>query len=665
MDARRRVEELRREIARHDYLYYVLDQPEISDSEYDRLFRELVDLERAHPELQDPNSPTQRVGAPPVAGFAERRHAAPMLSLENAFDESEVLAFDERVRRVLGLEAVDYHVELKFDGVSIALTYAEGRLTHATTRGDGLTGEDVTENARTVRGVALQLLRPAPSPLEVRGEVVMPKHVFAALNEARAERGEQVYVNPRNSAAGAMRQLDSRETAKRGLVFFAYGVVAGELADSQGETLERLRALGLGVWEDHRVCRGAQEVLAFARAAAERRTGLPFGIDGIVVKVDKIAYQAELGSTARGPRWAVAMKFEAEQAFTKLVAIVTQVGRTGVVTPVAELEPVHVGGATVQRATLHNYEDLSRKDVRVGDTVIVQRAGDVIPEVVGPVLAKREGDPPRPEAPTTCPECATPLVRDEGFVAIRCPNRACPAQAAAKIIHFASRGAMDIEGLGDKLVARLMALGFVADVVDVYRLQDRATELAALERSGDRSVANLLEAIERSKTRPLDRVIFALGIPYVGARTARDLAGAFGSIEAFRAADYDALLAIRDIGERTAGEIQSWFEDEANVRLVDGLLAAGVAPPAVERDSGEPFSGKTVVFTGKLEQMTREEAESRVVALGGSAASSVSAQTSLVVAGQGAGSKLAKAQSLGVPVVTEEEFVAMLPSQGS
>lgn len=657
---------LRSEIERHNTLYYVYDRPEISDSEWDAMFAELVAIENAHPELRTPDSPTLRVGAPPMAGFEQHRHRVPMLSLDNAFGEAELRAFDERVRRGLGIEEVEYFAELKFDGLSISLTYDDGLLTIATTRGDGTTGEVVTPNARTVRGIPLRLQGDFPrAPFEVRGEVLMTKSAFESVNRARIEAGEEPFVNPRNAAAGGMRQLDSRLTAQRKLSFFAYQVVSDPpLADRQSETVGRLRSLGFAVNDRSRLCRGIDEVLTFVSEVQGIRASLPFGIDGVVVKVDRFEQQDALGSTARGPRWAIAYKFPAEQALTILRRVFGNVGRTGVVSPVADLEPVFVGGVTVGRATLHNWEDVARKDVREGDTVIVQRAGDVIPEVVGAVLEKRVGNPPPVVPPTHCPDCGTALVREEGYVALKCPNRACPAQIARKIEHFASRLAMDIEGLGEKQIARFLELGYLTDVPSIYRLHERRADLVELDRMGEQSVDNLLRAIEASKTRPLDRFVYALGIRYVGDRTAGDLARAFRTLDALRHADYEALLAVPDIGPRSAAEIQEWFEEDENRKLLDELLRLGVSPVEAEAPTGDLFAGKTLVFTGKLEHMTREEAEAVVMRLGGKAAGSVSKATSLVVAGPGAGSKLAKAEQLGVPVVTEEDFLAMLPSGG-
>jgi len=653
---------LRSELERHNYLYYVLEQPEIGDSDYDRLFRELVELEEAHPDLRTPDSPTQRVGVAPGSQFAQHRHGVPMLSLDNAFSEDELRAFDERVRRGLGVERVDYHTELKFDGLSLSLTYEDGVLAIATTRGDGITGEVVTANARTVRGIPLRLREPLPGTIEVRGEVLMFKDSFDALNADRLAKGEPLYVNPRNAASGSLRQLDSRITARRKLNFCAYATGAGaDLAESQDGVLRHLRELGFGVRTESRVQTSIDGVLNYIAEWEQKRASLPFGIDGIVVKVNSLTAQRELGFTARGPRWAIAFKFAAEQALTRLNGIFWQVGRTGAVTPVADLEPVFVGGVTVSRATLHNYEDLRRKDVREGDIVIIQRAGDVIPEVVGPVIERREGNLPVPAEPTNCPDCQAPLSRNEGQVALLCRNKACPSQIAAKLRHFASRNAMDIEGLGDKLIERFLETGFLTDLPSIYRLKDRREELVVLDRLGAQSVDNLLAAIDATRTRPLDRFLFALGIRYVGERGAKDLARAFRTLESLRRADYTQLIEVPDVGPRTASEIEEFFEEEDNQRLIDQLLEAGVAPTEPEGPVSDLFAGQTVVFTGKLERFSREAAEDLVMKMGGKAAGSVSKLTTFVVAGPGAGSKLAKAEQLGVPVLTEDEFLARLP----
>lgn len=654
---------LREEIERHNALYYQQEKPEISDAEWDKLFRELVELEQAHPELRTPDSPTQRVGAPPVEGFEQFKHRIPMLSLDNAFSDGELREFDVRVRKGLETaEPVEYLVELKFDGLSISLDYEDGLLIRATTRGDGTTGEVVTHNAKTVRGIPLRLNSEPKTISGVRGEILMFKSVFAELNKERVARGETPFANPRNASSGGMRQLDSRLTAKRRLNFFAYSVAQPPPGiNSQSESIALLKKLGFSTYDFQRVAHGIDEVIAITKQAIPMRDTLPFGVDGLVIKVNRFDEQSILGATSRGPKWAIAFKFPAEQAYTLLEKISASVGRTGVVTPFAELAPVFVGGVTITRATLHNYEDLLRRDVREGDTVLVQRAGEVIPEVVGAVLDKRPKDSHAPAPPTACPECGAELVREEGMVAIRCPNRNCPAQMAQKIIHFASRKALDIETLGEKNVMRLLDLGYLSDVASVFSLHQFKEQLLALERMGEQSVDNLLNAIEQAKTRPLDRFLYALGIRFVGDRTAKDIAREFGTLEKFRRASYDTLISIPDVGPRTASEIEEWLESDENQAMLDRMLSLGLAPVESERPIGDIFNGKTLVFTGKLEKFTREAAEKAVMKLGGKAAGSVSKLTSLVVAGPGAGSKLAKAEQFGVPVIDEEEFLAMLP----
>jgi len=682
MDPAKRAAELRREIERHNYLYYVLDSPEISDTQWDKMFRELQDLETKHPELRTPDSPTLRVGAAPLSKFEQHRHLVPMLSLDNAFGEDELKAFDERIKKALGTtEEIEYHCELKFDGASISLTYVDGLLEIATTRGDGTVGENVTPNAKTVRGVPLRLIKTLHGTIEVRGEVVMFKEAFKEVNEKRAARGEQVLANPRNAASGGLRQLDSKLTAERKLSFFAYGLgavrlerrgheatdeghegsVVEGLPDSQFGLIKYLRDLGFAVRSDTAAVKGIDKVLKYIQDAQTKRASLPFLIDGIVIKVNKLAEQEELGFSNRGPRWAIAYKYPAEQAFTVLKDVILQVGRVGTITPVADLEPVQVGGVTVTRATLHNWDDIRRKDVRIGDTVIIQRAGDVIPEVVGPVLDKRKGKPKLPEEPTHCPECGTALVRVPGEVAIKCPNRECPAQVAAKLGHWASRGAMDIEKLGWKTIERFLDIGLLTDIPSIYRLKDRRDELIGLERMGEQSVDNLLQGIEDSKHRSLDRFIFGLGIRFVGERGAQDMARAFKSLQAFASATYEQLEAIADVGPRTASEISLWLEDENNQKLISDLLSLGVQPVEPEKPVSDVFAGKTFVFTGKLEKFSREDAEKLVDRLGGKAAGSVSKNTNYVVAGPGAGSKLAKAEQLGVEVLDEDGFLKMVP----
>ncbi len=667
MSSAERAAYLRREIERHNYLYFVEESPAISDSEFDKLFRELVDLEEADPSLCTPDSPTQRVGVTPIQKFEPHRHLVPMLSLDNAFGGDEVRAFDVRVKKGLGVEGdVAYECEIKLDGLSMSLTYVNSVLVTAATRGDGTTGENVTPNARTVRGIPFRLEKEVPGTIEVRGEVVMHKSVFEELNRERAARSEQVFVNPRNAASGGMRQLDSRLTAVRKLNFYSYGIGAvqtsAKLPGTQYQLMQWVKSLGFPVRKEEKLCENVDDVVKYCESVQAMRPSLPFGIDGVVVKVNDIAQQEALGFTARGPRWAIAVKFAAEQAFTVLEAIEWQVGRTGVVTPVAYLQPVYVGGVTVSRATLHNFDDLSKKDVRVGDTVIVQRAGDVIPEVIGPVIEKRRKGAKKPVAPTKCPVCGSDLVEQEGYVALRCPNsKSCEAQVHAKLAHFVSRGAMDIEGLGEKQIERLLELGMLSDVPSIYRLKDKRDELVKLERMGEQSVTNLLAAIEESKKRPLDRLIFGLGIRFVGDRTAADLAREFGSLENLRRADYDKLISLEGIGPKVASEVQEWFEVEENQAMLDELLSLGVSPVETEVSSEGVFAGKTFVFTGKLERFERSVAERLVMKLGGKAAGSVSKNTDFVVAGPGAGSKLKKAEQLGVRALSEDEFLKMLP----
>jgi DNA ligase (NAD+) len=657
---------LRQEIERHNRLYHQHDQPEISDSEFDALLSELKALEDADPTLRTPDSPTLRIGSAPKEGFEQHQHAAPMLSLDNAFGEDELKAFDTKIKRFLDSEdEIEYEVELKFDGLSLSMTYEDGLLTIGTTRGDGETGEVVTENVRTIFDIPLRFQGDSTGPIEVRGEAVMFKDVFAELNAKRAAADEQVFANPRNAAAGGIRQLDSRLAAERRLSFFAYGIGGdpSQLAETQFGLLEWLESLGFRKREDATICQGIDEVYQRVQEIENQRADLPFGIDGCVIKVNSVALQAQLGYTAKGPRWATAYKFAAEQAFTTLNEISWQVGRTGVVTPVAELEPVHVGGVTISRATLHNIEELERKGVRVGDTVIVQRAGDVIPEVVGPVLDKRPPDSKPPQPPARCPACETELVTVEGQVALRCPNsRICPDQIQTRLEHFVSRKAMDIDGLGEKQIERFLEDGLIQDIPSIYRLKEHEETLLEMERMGEQSVANLLAAIEESKTQPLDRLIFGLGIRHIGERTAADLAREFGSLDGLAHASEDELNDVPDIGPIVAGSICEWFDEDENQALVADLRESEINPSVVEKVAeGGRFDGMVVVFTGKLERFGRSEAEKMVVENGGKASGSVSKKTTLLVAGPGAGSKLKKAEELGVEVMTEDQFLASYP----
>jgi len=661
-----RAAELRRLLNYHDYRYYVLDDPEIADVEYDHLLRELQALEREHPELVTPDSPTQRVGAAPVKAFGEVRHGIPMLSLDNAFSDEELLDFDRRVRERLGVERVRYVCEPKLDGLSMNLRYQDGVLVQAGTRGDGVTGEDITPNMRTVRTVPLRLHGSGwPALLEVRGEVVIRRLDFEALNRRRLEQGEKVFANPRNAAAGSVRQLDPRITAERPLTFFPYGVgeISAPIADSHWEILQKLREWGFKLNDQLQLVEGADGCLAYFQRLAGQRDQLPFEIDGVVYKVDDLAARDRLGFTSRAPRWAIAHKLPAVEATTCLLNILPSVGRTGVITPVADLEPVAVGGVIVSRATLHNLDEVRRKDVRPGDTVMVRRAGDVIPEITAVVLDKRPADAQPWEMPTQCPVCGSEVMRIDGEAAHKCMGGLyCPAQVEGALLHFAQRKAADIEGLGDKLVEQLVQRGMVRSVAGLYTLT--RDQLLTLERMGEKSADNLLGAIERSKDTTLPRFLYGLGIPQVGQVTATQLARHFGDLEPLMNATEEELTAVQDVGPVVAHSIAHFFAQPHNREVVEQLLAAGVRWPPVERPQADSaFSGKTFVLTGTLQSMTRDEAKARIEALGGKASGSVSAKTDYLVAGESAGSKLTKAQSLGVRILDEAAFLALLAEQ--
>ncbi|HWP34263.1 MAG TPA: NAD-dependent DNA ligase LigA, partial [Thermodesulfobacteriota bacterium] len=620
---RRRAEALRREIEYHNYRYYVLDDPVISDAEYDRLLRELEELEREHPELADPDSPTRRVGGEPAEKFEPVEHAVPMLSLANAFDAEEVREFDRRVKRFLHLpedEAVEYCAEPKLDGVAVELVYEGGRFVLGSTRGNGFVGENVTRNLRTIRSLPARLREPEPGVprwpdrLEVRAEVYLRIKDFEALNARRLEQGEPLFANPRNAAAGSLRQLDPKITAARPLDLFCYGVARPrELpVATQCELLALLPKWGLKTNPLAERCVGVEAALDYHRRLAARRAELAYEIDGVVLKVNRFDLQERLGEIARSPRWALAFKFEAKQATTRILDIVAQVGRTGALTPVAIMEPVRLGGVEVSRATLHNQDEIDKKDIRIGDWVIVQRAGDVIPEVVKVVTERRTGQERPYRLPTSCPVCGSDVVREPGEAVARCIGLACPAQLKERIRHFASRRAMDIDGLGDKLVSRLVDSGKVRRPSDLYRLT--AADLLEIERMGEKSAANLLRNIEASKTRPLDRFVFALGIRHVGETIARLLVEGLGSLEALLAASADDLQRIKGIGPEVARSVHEFFADRRNREEIERLLAAGVRPtaPVAAAPRGGRLAGKSVVFTGTLASMTREEAEARV-----------------------------------------------------
>lgn len=665
--AARRAAELRALISGHDYRYYVLDEPEVPDAEYDRLMRELRELESTHPELISADSPTQRVGAAGAAGFGQVTHGAPMLSLDNAFDDAEVEAFDSRVRERLGAgeQLVDYCAEPKLDGLAISLLYRAGQLVRAATRGDGTTGEDVTANIRSIRSIPLRLHGSAPAEVEVRGEVFMPTRAFERLNLAAAEAGEKPFVNPRNAAAGSLRQLDPAVTARRQLdaFFYALGSWRGDgEPERQTGLLKALRSWGLRTAPEARAVSGAAGCLAYYRDLAERRPQLPYQIDGVVYKVDRRADQERLGQVARAPRWAIAHKFPADEALTTVRAIEFQVGRTGALTPVARLEPVSVGGATVSNATLHNMDEIERKDVRAGDTVIVRRAGDVIPELVRILPERRPAKSLKVKLPATCPVCGYPVIRIAGEAVARCTGSFhCPAQVRESLLHFASRGALDIDGLGDKLVEQLLAKKLVSSPADLYGL-DAAT-LAELDRMGEKSAARLIAAIERSKQTELSRLLYGLGIPDVGEATALALAKHFGGLEALIKASLEQILQVPDVGPVVGANVAGYFALESNRAEIKRLKAAGVhwsehAPAA--RTAPLPLDGMIIVLTGTLEHYSREQAAEQLRRLGAKVSGSVSARTRFVVAGADAGSKLAKAQALGIEVLDEAGLVKLL-----
>jgi len=676
---RARAAELCGRIADADYRYYVRDDPILSDAEYDELMRELRALEARHPELVTADSPTQRVGGVPLDRFDKVERRRPMLSLANVTSPEELAEFDERVRsrlRELPLRRAEgeadgpvaYVVEVKLDGVGAELTYEGGAFVLGATRGDGRVGEDVTANLRTVRTIPARLAPGAPERLVVRGEVILPGKAFEAVNLRRLAEGEPAFANPRNAAAGSIRQLDPAVAASRPLAFFAYApgdeLPAG--IATHGELLEALAGWGFRVEPSWKRCPDAAAALEHIRVLEELRDELPYEMDGAVIKVDDLEQQDALGQVSRSPRWAVAYKFAARQATTELVGIGVQVGRTGALTPVANLQPVEIGGVVVSRATLHNFEELARLDVREGDVVLVERAGDVIPKVIKSIPERSQEPRARPyRPPARCPVCEQPVAKDPDEVVLRCRNRACPAQASAQIQHFVSRGAMDIDGLGDKLVDRLLEAGLIADAADLYTLHGKRAALVALEGLADKSVNNLLDAIEASKTRPLSRLLFGLGIRHVGEHVAEILAAELGSLEALAAATPEALEAVHEVGPEVAGSAVEFFADPASQDLLARLAERGVKPPAeaaaaAAEGGGVSLQGATLVLTGALETMPRSEAKKRLTALGARVTSSVSRSTSAVIAGADAGSKLNKARDLGVPVLDEAALLKLL-----
>ena len=659
-DAASRIAELTELLNYHAHRYYVLDAPEVSDEQYDAWYRELRDLEEQHPELARPDSPTQRVGAPPGEAFGTVVHGVPMLSLDNAFSEPELREFDARLRRFLDLDpsaGLQYVCELKIDGLAISLTYEAGVLIRGATRGDGATGEDITRNLRTIRSIPLRLQGSPPARVEVRGEAFLSKAEFERVNRDRDEAGEPRFANPRNAAAGSVRQLDSSITARRKLdaYFYGTGLLEGCSLATHAEELDYLRGLGLRVNATSRLVSSVEGALGYVSEWSERRHDLPYETDGVVVKLNSFAQQGTVGATSHGPRWAIAYKFPAERRETVVEDIIVQVGRTGVLTPVARMTPVFIDGSTVSSATLHNQDEIDRKDVRIGDRVVIQKAGDIIPEVVEVLQDRRAGDPPRFRLPAACPVCGTPVVREAGEVATRCPNPNCPAQIKNTIRHFASRGAMDIEGLGPAIIDQLVDRGLVRDVADLYDLTK--DQVAALDRMADKSADNLLGAIETSKRQPLDRLLFGLGVRLVGATAAQAIAQTFGSLDSIRSATVEALSGTAGIGPKIAESLAAYMASPDAARVIGRLKMAGV-DPRVERVAvaDDSLANTTFVFTGALQTMTREEAEAIVRSRGGKATGSVSKKTTYVVAGEEAGSKFAKAQELGVTVLSEADF---------
>ncbi len=655
-----RIEQLRDQIRKHDYHYYVLDSPLITDREYDELLAELKSLEAEYPELVTPDSPTQRVGGEPLPGFTTVRHRVPLLSLDNTFSREELVEFNRRIQARLFPEEISYVCELKIDGVSIALIYEDGLLTSAATRGDGVVGENVTQNVRTIRTLPLRLRDPVPR-LEVRGEIYIAKQDFVRLNREREERGEKTFANPRNSAAGSLRQLDPRVTASRPLKAFIYDLLyleGPEICD-QAEVLDFLRSQGFPVNPHWRLVSGIDEIWDYCQEWRERRHELDYETDGVVVKLNPLKTRETMGFTAKSPRWATAFKFPAEEKETRILEIELNVGRTGVITPTAVMTPVLIGGSVVSRASLHNFDLMRERDIRVGDWVIIHKAGDIIPEVIRPLVEKRTGKEEPFPVPDKCPVCAATVIRFEGEVAYRCDNINCPARLKESLIFFASRGAMDIEGMGPAVVDQLVDRNLVQNVADLYSLS--LEDLLTLDKTGKKKATNLLEAIEASKSRPLSRLLHALGIRFVGGKTARIVAERFRDIDVIAALSEQSLMQVPEIGAKIAASLVSFFEEPENLETIEKLKAAGVNTKEVVVTGAEgPLSNKTLVLTGSLESLTRNEATELIERHGGRVSSSVSRKTDYVVAGTDPGSKLDKARQLGIPVLTESEFLELI-----
>ena len=661
-ELRKKVEKLREEIEYHNYRYYVLDQPEISDAQYDRLMRELERLEGQHPELRTPNSPTRRVGAPPLEEFEIVKHTVPMLSLANAFDETEAKDFDKRVKKFLGTSAdVEYVTEPKLDGLAVELVYERGQFVVGSTRGDGVNGENITQNLRTIKTIPLRLIRKeisVPERLEVRGEVILQLNKFKELNRKREEMGEPLFANPRNAAAGSVRQLDSKITAGRPLEIYCYGIgeVRGRAFKTHWEILQTFSRWGLRTNPNTRRCKNIHEVIKYYHEINEKRENLPYEIDGIVIKVDHLDLQTRLGEIARSPRWALAFKFQPKQETTKILDIIVQVGRTGALTPVAVMEPVKVGGVEVSRATLHNQDEIDKKDVRVGDTVIIQRAGDVIPEVVQVIESKRTGKEKKFKMPSKCPVCGAEVIREEAIH--RCIGLDCSAQLKGRIKHFASKRAMDIEGLGLKLIDQLVDKGLVKDVADIYYITKE--QLIELERMADKSAQNIIDAIEASKTKPLSKFLYAIGVRHVGETTAEDLARHFPRLDDFPHFSEENLMEVEGIGPEVAASMHQFFRDKKNKESIERLKKAGVKVIEPKAKGKGKLAGKTFVFTGALKSYGRDEARNLVESMGGMTASSVSKKVDFVVVGEDPGSKFDKARELGIKTLTEQEFRKMI-----
>ncbi|WP_421595164.1 NAD-dependent DNA ligase LigA [Rahnella sp. PD4] len=664
------INQLRTQLRHHEYQYHVLDAPEVPDAEYDRLMRELRELETAHPELVTADSPTQRVGAAPLSAFEQVRHQIPMLSLDNVFDEESYLAFYKRVQdRLKTSEPLTFCCELKLDGLAVSLLYENGELVQAATRGDGTTGENITANVRTIRAIPLRLHGDnIPARFEVRGEVFMPQPGFEAMNAEARRTGGKVFANPRNAAAGSLRQLDPRITARRPLTFFCYGVgllEGGELPRSHLARLQQFKAWGLPVSDRVRLCTGSDEVLAFYRQVEAERPLLGFDIDGVVVKIDSLDIQEALGFVARAPRWATAFKFPAQEQITRVKDVEFQVGRTGAITPVARLDPVLVAGVMVSNATLHNADEIERLGLRIGDTVIVRRAGDVIPQVVGVVLDERPQDAREVVFPTHCPVCHSDVERVEGEAVARCTaGLICGAQRKEALKHFVSRRALDVDGMGDKIIDQLVEKEYVKTPADLFRLT--AGKLTGLDRMGPKSAQNVVTALEKAKETTLARFLYALGIREVGEATAANLAAHYGSVEALKAADIESLKSVQDVGDVVAKHVVNFLSEEHNQQVIDELLSPEInihwpeVQVIVPEEIDSPFAGKTVVLTGSLSILSRDEAKDRLTALGAKVSGSVSKKTDLVIAGEAAGSKLAKAQELGIEVIDEAEMIRLL-----